>query len=131
MQEELLNNIYQEIVQASNPDQYEEIFTSLFFPGVSYGFEISKEELLDGTFVYRIYNFDTISWRRIEAHTFDHLRKLMSDASSAFNVGNDISAQSIANKMIDFWKKEFSNPPHGKREYDPNKKLVHRMENIK
>ena len=30
----------------------------------------------------------------------------MSDASSAFNVGNDISAQSIANKMIDFWKKE-------------------------
>lgn len=129
--ESKLKQIFEEVKISSNPDQYEEIFTSLFLPGVPYGFEVSREELLDGTWTYRIYNFDTVSWRRIEPHTHKHLADLMSQMAINFNTGNDIGAQSIANKLVDFWKKEFSNPPHGQREYDPTKRLVHRRENLK
>lgn len=103
-----------EISPAGKSDKVEEIFSCLRLPGIASDFLISKEELLDATWIYRIYNFDEISWRRIEEYEFTRIKALLADAADTFNSTDMISAQSKINKLVKLWKKYwFNQTPHG------------------
>jgi len=107
-------NEIREVSPASKSDKLEEIFSCLRLPGVTYDFLISKEELLDGTWVYRIYQFDGVSWRRIEEFEHTRLRALMADTAITFNGGNQISAQSKIQKLVKVWGLYWDGKsPHG------------------
>jgi len=105
-----------EISPAGKADKMEEIFSCLRLENdnVSHDFLISKEELLDATWIYRIYHFDSISWRRIEEYEFTRIRALLEDAAKTLNAGNEISAQSKLNKLLNLWSKRWDGQsPHG------------------
>ena len=103
-----------EVSQSGRIDKMEEIFTCLRLPGVIYDFLISKEEPLDGKWIYRIYQFDNVSWRRIEEYEFTRIRALMEDSHRTLVSGNAISAQSKLNKLLKMWTRYWDKQaPHG------------------
>lgn len=87
---------------------YEEFFSRLQFPGVSYCFAISKEENYEGEWIYRIYSPTEDEHQRIDEYTFNKIRDLMATAADAFNASNDISAQYRVNELMKIWKHYWS-----------------------
>lgn len=103
-----------EIAQGGTPERLEEIFSTLRFPGVTGSFSISKEELFDGTWIYRFYWFDELKWLRIDEEEYTKIHALLADTANTFNHGDSISAQSKINKLVKLWKRKWDGQaPHG------------------
>ena len=85
----------------------EEFFSRLVLPGIKYAFAISKEETFEGEWIYRMYNFDEVEFKRIEEPVFTRLRNIMHDAALLFNREDYLRSQMLVNKLINAWRNSF------------------------
>ena len=97
-----------EIKRDNKPNRAEEIFSVLKFEGVTLWFAVSREELLDATWVYRIYAFDQLKYRLITEQLHNRIRDIMEQAAFQLNTGNDIGCQIYVNKLMDIWKEQWA-----------------------
>lgn len=95
-------------VSDSKQNPYEEFFSRLTVPGLSYSFAISKEESYDtGEWIYRIYNLREDLHKQIEEHTYNNIRDIMQRAATAFNMDSDLAARTHIQKLLNVWKERW------------------------
>lgn len=96
-----------EVAQAKDPIKGDEIFFGLKFEDIPYAFQISEENTWENDFVYRIYHFDTIQWKRIEQREFEQIKELCRTTALLHNSNNYISSELNCKDLLDIWKKHF------------------------
>lgn len=101
-----MSDIY-EIDQAKDPIKGDEIFCGLKFDGVDFAFQVSEENTWSNDWVYRIYHFDSIKWKRIEKLEYDRIVDILRSTATMHNTGNMISSELRVNQLMDIWKLHF------------------------
>lgn len=94
-------------ISDSKQNPYEEIFSRLSLPNITYSFTISKEENIEGVWIYRIYNLKEDLHKQIEEHTFLNIRSIMQRAADAFNMDSDLAARTHIQKLMNIWKEHW------------------------
>ena len=108
MVESLEVSSIQEVKKDDKPIRAEEIFSVLKFDGVTMWFAVSKEELLDATWVYRLYAFDQLKYRLISEQLHDRVRNIMQEAAFALNSGNELGCQIKVDELMKIWKEQWA-----------------------
>ena len=92
-------------VSVERPPVAEEIFSTLFFPGFDFAFAISREELEDDNWYYRIYEpkKEPVKNKRIDQNEYNRIREMLMKGAELCNSGNQIAAHSHINRIAKVW----------------------------
>jgi hypothetical protein len=93
-----------ETIRDRQPDPTEEIVSALTFPGVDFIFQVSREELFDGEWIFRIYNFTLTAFDEISKLKYNLLREHMMKAFAVYEQGDMLALKVHLDTLISLWK---------------------------
>lgn len=95
-----------ETIRDRQPDPTEEIVAALTFPGVDFIFQVSREELFDGEWIFRIYNFTLTAFDEISKLKYNLLREHMMKAFAVYEQGDMLALKVHLDTLISLWKSQ-------------------------
>ena len=96
-------------VSVERPPVAEEIFSTLWFPGYKFAFVLSKQELEDDHWYYRIYEpkDEPEKSKRIDENEYHRIREMLIKGAELCNSRNQLAAQSQVNRIVQVWTKHW------------------------